>query len=175
MSYVHHVTSKWLCELVLVTGTMKKVNRLRDSGDEKEFSTREERRGGLEDIPHQNEWTDEKKKDDMSILDRYCCAQDVAGDGMGNGESKCSSIRSAASYIFLETHVTGRRGRERGMRTDPTHSTRWKHMRAHRKKRRRGGHCSVLVGGCAGTWRKRKEGRRTRRQRKIQQQPYWPM
>ena len=144
----------------LETVMMRKSFRL-GKKEEEDWKTYRTRTSGL----MRKTW----KKDDMSILDRYCCAQDVAGDGMGNGESKCSSIRSAASYIFSETHVAGRRGRERGMRTDLRHSTRWKHMRAHRN---RGVVGDTAVSKWAGGW---KEGRRTRRQRTIQQQPYWQM
>ena len=65
-----------------------------------------EGRGGLDNIPHQNEWADEKTlgKDAITAItvpDRYCGEQDVEGHGMGHEGSKCSGIRIPASRNFF--------------------------------------------------------------------------
>ena len=71
------------------------------------FRIHEERTGILDDIPHQDKWADAKSggKTETAILDGYGRRQDVEGNGMGHGGSKCSSSCSAASRIFLELHV----------------------------------------------------------------------
>ena len=64
--------------------------------------------GGLEDILHQNKWTDEKSVEKLKLrflTDIDCCRQDVEGHRVDLGGCKCSIICSTACRHVLERHI----------------------------------------------------------------------
>ena len=77
---------------------------LADRDDETDLMISDERRGGMENLPHHIKWADEK--------------------------SAADNVWKVARRLFLEKHVMVEE-RARGVMAGPTNSRRWTHLERH--------------------------------------------